>query len=125
MIPAYNTRIRLEVARLIRVEIARVRKSAPDLSYREAREGVLKEADRRSFSRVLKLAIWKKSKGLCAYRRDPKCREPKLNPHKWCADHILPHALGGPTILSNAQAVCLVCNRRKAAFVVRPRRRLP
>ena len=32
---------------------------------------------------------------------------------KFHADHKIPHSKGGPTILKNAQALCVSCNLRK------------
>ncbi|WP_198684013.1 HNH endonuclease [Brachybacterium sp. YJGR34] len=51
--------------------------------------------------------------------RDTSCRGPFCNASICQADHIVPHARGGPTSLDNGQGVCLHCNQKEedAAWV--------
>ncbi|WP_198684008.1 DUF222 domain-containing protein [Brachybacterium sp. YJGR34] len=56
-------------------------------------------------------------------RRDLRCRGPFCNAHARQADHIVPHARGGPTSLANGQQVCAHCNQKEddTAAVLRER----
>ena len=67
----------------------------------------------RFFSSMQKNIIWERSKGkceLCGIKLVPfKGRESSFE-----ADHILAWSKGGKTTLSNAQALCKKCNRKKS-----------
>lgn len=69
--------------------------------------------NRRIFNLSERRAIWLASSGKCAM-----CG--RLLSATWEADHIIAFSLGGETILSNGQALCQQCNRRKGGrYMVR------
>ena len=63
---------------------------------------------RRSFNKAERVALYLKARGVCQLCG---CA---LNPATYHADHIIPFALGGPTVISNGQALCKPCNLRKS-----------
>jgi len=65
---------------------------------------------RRRFTSSQRVALWIYYDGRCAI-----CDEELSD--DWHADHIVPHSLGGPTEVSNGQALCRACNLRKGANV--------
>jgi 5-methylcytosine-specific restriction endonuclease McrA len=40
----------------------------------------------------------------------------------WEADHVDPHSRGGRTLITNGQALCTPCNRRKSNSITQPER---
>lgn len=64
---------------------------------------------KRSFDQTDREVIWYLAGGVCA-----KCGD-QIAIEEMHADHIVPHARGGKTVLSNAQCLCADCNRRKSA----------
>lgn len=61
---------------------------------------------RRRFSLRQRRQLWIESGGVCA-----SCGQDLGQ--NWEADHVIPYSLGGETELSNAQALCRACNRKK------------
>ena len=57
----------------------------------------------------LREAVWYKSNGQCHYCHDT------LAKNNWHADHYVPVAQGGQTVLSNGVASCPPCNLNKGA----------
>lgn len=51
--------------------------------------------------------VYERDLGRCAY-----CRV-ELDPANWHADHVVPWARGGPTVLENLVAACPPCNMAK------------
>lgn len=64
---------------------------------------------KRNFDNTDREVIWYLAGGTCA-----ECKR-KISLEEMHADHIVPHARGGKTILNNAQCLCAECNRRKGA----------
>lgn len=64
----------------------------------------------RHFNRTQRTALFLYARGRCA---NPACMQPLEQ--GWHADHRHPWSGGGPTDLLNGQALCAVCNLRKAA----------
>ena len=60
----------------------------------------------RFFGRSQRVALYGASGGHCEGCGDPL-------PSSFHADHVVPHALGGPTDVSNGAALCAPCNTRK------------
>jgi 5-methylcytosine-specific restriction endonuclease McrA len=61
------------------------------------------------FRGKLREAVWHKSGGQCHY-----CHT-SLSKNNWQADHYVPVAQGGRTVLSNGVASCAPCNLSKGA----------
>jgi superfamily II DNA or RNA helicase len=66
--------------------------------------------ERRRFNARERTALYLAADGRCA-----RCGR-KLEPG-WHADHVTPHAAGGPTDVINGQALCPPCNLRKGSYV--------
>jgi hypothetical protein len=74
---------------------------------------------RRAFSESERIAIYRKENGRCSQcvaegKPDKECIVPWA---EFDADHVIPHALGGPTIVDNAQLLCRYHNQQKGAKV--------
>ncbi len=78
---------------------------------------MLRKDTRRIFNEAEKIRIYRRDKGLCqlclAEGKDAK--ESTVSWSEYEADHILPHAKGGPTDVFNAQVLCRYHNRMKGA----------
>lgn len=72
---------------------------------------------RRAFNEYERIAIYRKSDGLCqeCIRQGQSVEEARVPWSEYEADHVLPHSLGGPTEIENAQVLCRVHNRAKGA----------
>jgi len=62
----------------------------------------------RFFGRAQRVALYGASGGHCEHCGDPLTSS-------FHADHVVPHALGGPTDVSNGAALCAHCNTSKGA----------
>ena len=89
-----------------------------EYASQEGREVQARDRERR-FSESQRLAIYRRDKGICR-----ACQEEGKSDKEawvaWCefdADHIIPHAKGGPTSTDNAQVLCRTHNRIKGAMV--------
>lgn len=76
-------------------------------------------ATRRAFSESERIAIYRKENGRCskcvaAGKPDKECIVPWS---EYDADHVVPHALGGQTVVTNAQLLCRYHNQQKGAKV--------
>ena len=63
---------------------------------------------RRRFTEAERIIVWRKDGQTCQ-----ECGKDELSLEEIEADHIVPHSKGGQTILSNAQCLCVECNRKK------------
>ena len=70
----------------------------------------------RRFNRGERIASYLAAAGRCG-----RCGRPLE--WRWHADHVVPHAAGGPTDLTNVEALCPDCNQRKGASMPTPLRR--
>lgn len=64
---------------------------------------------------ALRARVWRAARGycyLCQGQLGP------LNLADWHADHVIPRALGGPSVLGNLRATHPICNRRKSDQIV-------
>jgi hypothetical protein len=92
--------------------------SIPDMGFRDKKlrlailislpELKLKDPIR-GFSEEQRSAVFWRGDGICA-KCGIKCEESEFE-----VDHIAPHSRGGETRLSNAQLLCISCNRQKGA----------
>lgn len=74
---------------------------------------------KRAFSESERIAIYRKGNGRCAQcvvegKPDKECIVPWS---EYDADHVIPHALGGQSVLDNAQLLCRYHNQQKGANV--------
>jgi len=67
--------------------------------------------DRRFFNARERAALYLAADGRCM-----SCGA-ELEPG-WHADHVIPYAAGGPTDITNGQALCPKCNLKKGSYVV-------
>lgn len=65
-------------------------------------------AAKRHFNRSQKIALYLAAGGCCEI-----CGKPLEQ--GWHADHIVPHAKGGETVIENGQALCPECNLKKGS----------
>ena len=81
----------------------------------------MKEKDeRRAFSELERIAIYRKGKGLCqqCLRKGKPENEAKVSWSNYQADHVIPHAKGGKTVLDNAELLCKFHNQSKGASTI-------
>lgn len=71
--------------------------------------------NRRAFSPAQRDKIFLLYNGRCAL-----CGLPLTD--NWEADHIIPWSLGGKTVVENGQPTCVICNRKKGASFMEPRK---
>lgn len=67
----------------------------------------------RGFTAEQRKAIFKRDGGICKIKM--RCEGLRCTWDNWHADHILPHSLGGKTIVSNGQVACSACNLAKSS----------
>lgn len=65
---------------------------------------------KRRFTGKVRVEMWRRDKGACFY-----CGILLPLGARWHADHVVPHARGGRTVLLNGVVACPRCNRRKSA----------
>ncbi len=78
---------------------------------------LIEKDEKRAFSELERIIIYRKDKGLCqACIREGKTeKEAKVSWSDYQADHVLPHSKGGQTILENAELLCRYHNQSKGA----------
>jgi hypothetical protein len=69
----------------------------------------------RGFSHEQRLAIFRRDSGVCQLRL--RCEGIKVGWDHWHADHRIPHAKGGKSVVSNGQVACPDCNFAKGGSV--------
>jgi hypothetical protein len=88
--------------------------------YAKSNGATLKTKDeRRAFSEAERIAIYRKANGRCVQcetegKADTECVVPWT---EYDADHVVPHARGGHTAVTNAQLLCRYHNQQKGARV--------
>lgn len=80
---------------------------------------LLEKDGNRAFSELERLIIYRDGKGLCQQcLRDGKSeKESKVSWSNFQADHVIPHAKGGQTVLENGELLCSYHNQSKGARV--------
>ncbi len=80
---------------------------------------LIEKDQERAFSELERIIIYRKGKGFCQQcLRDSKPEnEAKVSWSNYQADHVVPHAKGGKTILENSELLCSYHNRSKGASV--------
>ena len=75
--------------------------------------------EQRTFNEAERIAIYRKGRGLCKACLDAGLSEKEAQV-AWAnyeADHVLPHAHGGSTIVENGQVLCMKHNKAKGASI--------
>ena len=82
-------------------------------------EELIEKDQKRAFTELERIIIYRKGKGYCqACLRDQKPgNEAKVSWSNYQADHVIPHAKGGKTILENAELLCSYHNQSKGASI--------
>jgi 5-methylcytosine-specific restriction endonuclease McrA len=78
----------------------------------------IKEKDqKRAFSELERIIIYRKGKGLCqqCLREGKNENEAKVSWSDYQADHVIPHSKGGKTIIENGELLCSYHNQSKGA----------
>mgnify|MGYP000388440779 CR=1 FL=1 len=73
--------------------------------------------EKRAFSEFERIVIYRKGKGFCqqCLREGKPENEAKVSWSDYQADHVIPHAKGGKTVLENAELLCSYHNQSKGA----------
>lgn len=73
--------------------------------------------EKRSFSEAERIAIYRRDEGLCqaCLAEGKPEKEATVSWAEYEADHVLPHACGGQTVMENAQVLCSYHNKQKGA----------
>lgn len=72
---------------------------------------MIRKDPRRCFTRVQRTILFEDAGGRCCH-----CFI-KISRNDFHADHVIPHSEGGPTEVSNGQALCASCNMIKGADI--------
>lgn len=81
----------------------------------------IKEKDKqRAFSELERIIIYRRDKGLCqqCLRGGNPEHEAKVSWSEYQADHVIPHTMGGQTIIDNGELLCTRHNQSKGAKVI-------
>lgn len=80
---------------------------------------ILEKDEKRAFSELERIIIYRKGKGLCQQcLRDGKPElEAKVSWSNYQADHVIPHAKGGKSVLENGELLCSYHNQSKGAKI--------
>lgn len=79
----------------------------------------IEKDSRRGFTELERIVIYRKGKGFCqeCLREGKSENEAKVSWSNYQADHVIPHAKGGKTILENSQLLCSYHNQSKGATI--------
>lgn len=78
---------------------------------------MLTKDKRRAFSEADRIMIYRRDNGLCqmCLKEGKPEKEAQVSWSEYQADHVIPHAKGGPTDVKNAQVLCPRHNQQKGA----------
>lgn len=78
---------------------------------------LIEKDEKRAFTELERIIIYRKGKGFCqqCLRRGKPENEAKVSWSNYQADHVIPHARGGKTVLENAELLCSYHNQSKGA----------
>jgi hypothetical protein len=81
---------------------------------------IIEKDENRAFSELERIIIYRNGKGFCqeCLREDKPENEAKVSWSEYQADHILPHAKGGKTVIENGELLCAYHNQSKGAKIV-------
>lgn len=91
---------------------------------KEQNKELLLKDQKRAFNEAERIMIYRRDKGICqtCLKEGKSEREAAVGWPKYEADHVIPHAKGGPTALFNGQVLCRYHNARKGASGLTKRR---
>ena len=80
---------------------------------------IVEKDEKRAFSELERIIIYRTGKGLCqeCLREGKPENEAKVSWSEYQADHVLPHAKGGKTVIENGELLCAYHNQSKGAKV--------
>jgi len=80
---------------------------------------LIEKDSKRAFTELERIVIYRKGKGFCqeCLREGKPENEAKVSWSNYQADHVIPHAKGGKTILENSELLCSYHNQSKGATV--------
>jgi 5-methylcytosine-specific restriction endonuclease McrA len=80
---------------------------------------LIEKDEKRAFTELERIIIYRKGKGFCQQcLRDGKSeKEATVSWSDYQADHVIPHAKGGKTVLDNAELLCSYHNQSKGASI--------
>jgi 5-methylcytosine-specific restriction endonuclease McrA len=78
---------------------------------------LIEKDENRAFTELERIIIYRKGKGFCqqCLREEKPENEAKVGWSDYQADHVIPHAKGGKTVLENAELLCSYHNQSKGA----------
>jgi len=78
---------------------------------------LIEKDKKRAFTELERIIIYRKGKGFCqqCLREEKPENEAKVGWSDYQADHVIPHAKGGKTVLENAELLCSYHNQSKGA----------
>lgn len=78
---------------------------------------LLEKDGKRAFTELERIILYRKGKGFCqeCLREGKPESEAKVSWSGYQADHVIPHAKGGKTVLENAELLCSYHNQSKGA----------
>ena len=80
---------------------------------------IIEKDEKRAFTELERIIIYRKGKGLCqqCLREGKSEKESKVSWSGYQADHVIPYARGGKTVLENAELLCAYHNQSKGASI--------
>jgi len=84
---------------------------------RDNNKELIEKDGKRAFTELERIIIYRKGKGFCqqCLREESPENEAKVGWSNYQADHVIPHAKGGKTVLENAELLCSYHNQSKGA----------
>lgn len=81
---------------------------------------IITKDSKRAFTEFERISIYRQGKGLCqqCLREGKPENEAKVSWSRYQADHVIPHAKGGKTVLENGELLCAYHNQSKGASLV-------
>lgn len=82
---------------------------------------VIVKDEKRAFTELERIIIYRKGKGLCqqCLREQKPENEAKVSWSDYQADHVMPHAKGGQTVLENGELLCSYHNQSKGSLIIK------
>jgi len=86
---------------------------------KEQNKELLEKDKKRSFTELERITIYRKGKGFCqqCLREGKPENEAKVSWSDYQADHVIPHAKGGRTVVENGELLCSYHNQSKGAKI--------
>lgn len=80
---------------------------------------IIEKDSKRAFTELERITIYRRDKGFCqeCLRAEKPENEAKVSWSNYQADHVIPHAKGGKTILENSELLCSYHNQSKGATI--------